>query len=353
MTTAIEHSAAEEFAGRVVGDVAATMTSVLCALGDKVGLFAALAKGGPATSAELAERAGADERYVREWAHGLATAGYLQLAGGRFVLPPAQAEVLANEGGPMFLGGGYQEIAGMFQVIGRVAEAFRAGGGVPQAAYPDDAYDGMSRFTRAWFDHRLVADWLPLVPGLSERLERGASWADVGCGAGRAVIRLAQEFPASTFVGFDAFPAQVERARRMAQESGVAERVSFEVADAARGLPGSFDVISTFDVVHDAVDPAGLVAGIRRSLTDDGSYLLLDINCANDPAENEGPIATLMYGFSVLYCMTTSLAHGGAGLGTCGCPPAVVQDLGTSAGFGSIRELPIEDPFNRLYELKP
>jgi SAM-dependent methyltransferase len=353
MTTAIDHTSVEEFAGRVVGDVAGTMTSVLCALGDKLGLFAALADGGPATSAELAERAGVDERYALEWARGLTAAGYLELEDGRFVLPPAHAEVLANEGGLMFLGGGYQEMVGMFQVLGRVTEAFRAGGGVPQAAYPDDAYEGMSRFTRAWFDHRLLADWLPLVPGVLEKLEHGASWADVGCGAGRAVIRLAQEFPASTFVGFDAFPAQVERARRAAEAVGVADRVRFEVADGSKGLPGSFDVISTFDVVHDAVDPAGLLAGIRRSLAEDGTYLLLEINCSDDPAENQGPISTLMYGFSVLYCMTTSLAHGGAGLGTCGCPPAVVQELGGSAGFGSVRELPIEDPFNRLYELKP
>jgi SAM-dependent methyltransferase len=353
MTTAIDHNATEEFAGRVVGDVAGTMTSVLCALGDKLGLFAALDEVGPAGSAELADRAGLDERYVLEWARGLTAAGYLELDDGRFVLPPAHAEVLAREGGLMFLGGGYQEMAGMFQVMGRVAEAFRAGGGVPQAAYPDDAYVGMARFTQAWFDHRLLGDWLPLMPELRERLERGASWADVGCGAGRAVIRLAKEFPNSTFAGFDAFPAQVERARRAAEESGVADRVSFEVADGSKGLPGCFDVISTFDVVHDAVDPAGLLAGIRRSLADDGTYLLLEINCADDPAENQGPVATLMYGFSVLYCMTTSLAHGGAGLGTCGCPPAMVDELGTSAGFGSIRELPIEDPFNRLYELRP
>jgi cyclopropane fatty-acyl-phospholipid synthase-like methyltransferase len=167
------------------------------------------------------------------------------------------------------------------------------------------------------------------------------------------VIRLAEAFPASTFHGYDAFPGQVVRARQAAERAGVAERVRFEVADAARGLPETYDVISTFDVVHDAADPAGLVAGIRRSLTDDGRYLWLEINCADDPADNTGPIATVMYGFSVLYCMTTSLAQGGAGLGTCGCPPAVVDRIGHSAGFTSISELPIGDPFNRLYELRP
>jgi SAM-dependent methyltransferase len=211
---------------------------------------------------------------------------------------------------------------------------------------------GMARFTRAWYDHHLVGDWLPLMPELEARLTEGISWADVGCGAGRAVVALAQAYPASTFVGYDAFPAQVARARREAEEAGVADRVEFDVADGAAGLPRKFDAISTFDVVHDSVDPGALVSGIRRSLNDGGSYLMLEINCQDDPADNVGPLATVMYGFSVLYCMTTSLAHGGAGLGTCGCPPAVVSRLGEAAGFASTREVPIEDPFNRLYELR-
>ncbi len=352
--TPVEQELVEAFAGRVVGDIAATMSTILCALGDKLELFSALASGGPATPAELAERTATDERYVREWLHGLTAGGYLELdrSTGRFSLPAAHAAVLADEGGLWFLGGGYQELAGMLPVLGRIESAFREGGGIPQAAYADDAYDGMSRFTRAWFDHRLTGDWLPVLPDLERRLQTGLRWADVGSGGGRAVIRLAELFPASTFIGYDAFPAQVHRARRAAEEAGVGDRVRFEVADAAQGLPEKFDVISTFDVVHDAVDPAGLVAGIRRSLADDGSYLWLEINCADDPADNTGPIASVMYGFSVLYCMTTSLAQGGAGLGTCGCPPAVVERLGHAAGFGSVRELDIGDPFNRLYELR-
>jgi SAM-dependent methyltransferase len=211
----------------------------------------------------------------------------------------------------------------------------------------------MARFTAAWFDHHLLGAWLPLLPELRARLECGIRWADVGCGAGRAVIRLAQAFPRSTFAGFDVLPAQVERARAAALEAGVADRVSFEVADAAHGVPGRWDAISTFDVVHDAVDPDALVAGIRRSLAADGTYLMLEINCADDHADNRGPLATVLYGFSVLYCMTTSLAHGGAGLGTCGCPPAVVGQIGRHAGFGIVRQVPIQDAFNRLYELRP
>jgi SAM-dependent methyltransferase len=346
-------AAVEQFIGRGITDMAGAMTTVFCIVGDRLGLFRALDEG-PATADGLAARTGVDERYALEWLRGLASAGYLEEEpDGRYVLPPAHAVVLAREGDPMFVGGAFQELGGMLPALERIIESFRAGGGVPQAAYPDEAYAGMARFTAAWFDHHLLGAWLPLLPELRERLEQGIRWADVGCGAGRAVIRLAQEFPQSTFAGFDVFPAQVERARAAAADAGVADRVSFEVADAARGIPGRWDAVSTFDVVHDAVDPDALVAGIRRALADDGTYLMLEINCADDHAENRGPLATVLYGFSVLYCMTTSLAHGGAGLGTCGCPPSVVERIGRDAGFGTVREVEIGDGFNRLYELRP
>jgi SAM-dependent methyltransferase len=354
-TPTADPSAVEAFAGRVLGDLAGTMTTVLCMLGDKLGLLRSLAADGPARPEELARRTGLHERYVHEWVQGLRAAGYLEIdpSDGRFGLPAAHAALLGDEGTPMFLGGLYQELGGMLPVLDRVAAAFAHGGGVSQAAYPDDAYEGIARFTQGWFDHRLLGEWLPMLPELGDRLEAGISWADVGCGSGRAVIRLAEAFPASTFVGYDAFPAQVDRARHAAAEAGVSDRVRFEVADGADGLPERYDVVSTFDVVHDAQDPEGLLAGIRRSLADDGRYLLLEPNCADDPADNVGPVGTVMYGFSILYCMTTSLAQGGAGLGTCGCPPAVVSRLGTAAGFGTVRELEIGDPFNRLYELRP
>jgi SAM-dependent methyltransferase len=356
MATAIQEQpdaqAVEEFAGRALTDVAGTMATLFCIVGDRLGLFAALDERA-ATAAELAARAGVDERYALEWLRGLTAAGYLENEDGRWSLPPAHAPVLAREGGPTFLGGGYHELGGMLPAFERVIESFRGGGGVPQAAYSDDAYLGMARLSAPWVDYGLLSEWLALLPGLRDRLEGGIRWADVGCGAGHAAIRLAQEFPRSTFSGFDVFPGQVERARAAAAAAGVDDRVDFEVADAARGLAGSWDVISTFDVVHDAVDPAALVTGIRRSLAEGGTYLWLEINCADEHADNRGPLATVLYGFSLLYCMTTSLAHGGAGLGTCGCPPSVVETLGRGAGFSSVREIPIENPFNRLYELRP
>ena len=199
--------------------------------GRQLGLFRALSADGPATPSELAERAGLNERYVREWLYGLAATGYVELdrGSGRFWLPDAHAAVLADEGGVWFLGGGYQELVGMLPALDRVAAAFREGGGVPQAAYSDDAYTGMARLSKSWFDHQLTGTWLPLLPDLVQRLNEGISWADVGCGGGRAVIRLADEYPRSTFVGYDASQRRsivpVRRPSRRASATGCGSRL--------------------------------------------------------------------------------------------------------------------------------
>jgi 2-polyprenyl-3-methyl-5-hydroxy-6-metoxy-1,4-benzoquinol methylase len=327
----------------------------MATLGDRLGLFKALAAHSPVTSGELASAADVNERYAREWLRGMHAAGYLELdrQSGRYSLPPEHAQVLAAEGAPAFLGGAFQLTFGYLHTIERLTEAFRSGGGVPQAAYPADTWEGMGRFSRSFYDNLLVQQWLPAIGGLEQRLGQGATWADVGCGSGIAVIRLAEAFPASTFVGYDNFEGQLQLARRAAADSGVSERVRFELLDAAAGLPERFDVISTFDVVHDAVSPAALVGAIRRGLNPDGTYLMLEMNSADDPDENIGPLSTLLYGVSIVYCMTTSLAQGGAGLGTCGLPAAQVQELCKQAGFATVRRLDIQDPFNSLYVVKP
>jgi SAM-dependent methyltransferase len=352
-TTALQE-ATEAFAGRALTDFAGTMTTLMCIAGDRLGLFARLAEG-PVTSAELAERAGVDERYAREWLRGLTAAGYLthDRADGRYALPPAHAPVLADEGGPLFMGGIYQETAGALPVLPIVLRAFRDGGGAAQSDYGADLWEGLERFTGAWFDHQLVPQWLEAMPEVRERLHDGARVADVGCGAGRALIRLAEAFPASEFTGFDLFPAQIARAEANARAAGVADRVRFQLVDGAGGIPGPFDVITTFDVVHDAAEPARLVRAVREALAPDGAYVVLEINCADDPADNVGPLATAFYGFSLFYCMTTSLAQGGAGLGTCGLPEAAVRALLADAGFGSVTRAPIDSPFNVLYVARP
>lgn len=356
MTTeaqALDQSRVEAFMGKTLGDAAGLFASVMAIVGDRLGLFNALAEQGPATASELADRAGVDERYALEWLRGMRAAGNLELeAGDRFVLPAEHAQVLAAEGGPFFMAGAFELTYGYLQPIDRLIEAFRSGGGVPQSAYPQETWDGMCRFSGPFYNNLLVQQWIPAVDGLSDRLERGVGWADVGCGAGQALIRLAEAYPNSTFVGYDQFDGQLALARTGARIAGVQDRVRFELLDAAGGIPERFDVISTFDVVHDAIDPERLVEAIGQALVEDGIYVLQEINSADDPAENVGPLATLLYGVSLLYCMTTSLAHGGHGLGTCGLPSVRVQELCTRAGFSTVDRLPIEDPFNVLYAVR-
>jgi SAM-dependent methyltransferase len=351
-TTTLEEEAGA-FTGRVLADTAAAATIVMAALGDRLGLFKSLTDEGSATSTGLATRSGLDERYVREWLNGMHAAGYLTFdaAGSTYAIPEAHAPTLAVEPGPAFFGGVLQELLGAVQRYDAVLEAFRSGGGVHHGHLHPDVGLGTARFTAAWHDHLLVPEWLPLVPETRALLERGADVADVGCGAGRASLSLARAFPASRFVGYDVSGEAVEAARMNAKSAGVEDRVTFEVLDASQGLPRMYDVITTFDVVHDAVAPRALLRSIREGLREGGRYLCLDINCSDETSENVGPIATLLYGFSLLYCMTTSLAEGGEGLGTLGLPESVLRSLAGEAGFTAVRRVEMDNPFNSLYEL--
>jgi len=344
---------AAEFTGRVLTDTAAAATTVLAAFGDRLGLFKDLAAHGPATSTQLAARTGLNERYVREWLGGMYAAGYLTYAESdqRYTLPAEHVPTLATEPGPAFFGGVHQELLGAVQRYDTVLGSFRTGGGVHAGHLHPDVAAGTGRFTAQWHRNLLVQDWLPRVPETQAKLRDGAHVADVGCGAGLAVITLASAFPAATYVGYDVSPAAVETARNNAKEAGVEERVRFEERDAAAGLPEHFDVITTFDVVHDAVDPLGMLRSIREGLRPNGRYLCLDINCSADPTENVGPIASLLYGFSLLYCMTTSLAEDGEGLGTLGLPEPKLRELAIRAGFSAVERVAMDNPFNSLYEL--
>ncbi len=345
----------EEFVGKMLEDVSASMTVMLAAIGDRLGLFKELAEGGPATSGELAARADINERYAREWLGAMSSAGYLHYTpdSGRFKLPAEHSPALAQERGPFFFGGTLQMLPALFGISEKVTAAFRNGGGVTQSAYHEDFWEGMSRFTDCWFDNLLVQEWVPAMPIVQSKLENGVSVADVGCGRGHALIRLVEAFPNSTFIGYDVFAPTIEKAARAAREAGVDDRVSFQQLDVGKGIPEQFDIITTFDVVHDAVDPPGLLRDIHQALSRDGVYVCLDINCSDKLEENAGPLGSLFHGFSIFYCMTTSLANGGVGLGTLGFHEHKVKELCTEAGFSSVRTVPLENPFNNLYEIRP
>jgi SAM-dependent methyltransferase len=345
----------EAFAGRVLGDVSASMVTVLAALGDRLGLFEDLAKRGPATGSELAARAGIDERYAREWLGGMVAAGYMEYdpSSSRFALPPEHAPVLAQESGPFFFGGGYQALLAELGQLNRVEEAFRTGGGVPQSAYDESLWEGFERFSAGWFENLLTQVWIPAMPDVQAKLERGVAVADVGCGSGRALIKLAQVYPNSYYVGYDNFEPVIERATENARRAGVTDRVRFQQLDAAKGLPDQYDVVTTIDVVHDAVNPRALLHAIRQALTPDGTYVCLEMNCSDKLEENIGPLGALFHGISILYCMTTSLAQGGEGLGTLGLPEPKLRELAIEAGFSEVKRVPLENPFNTLYEIRP
>jgi SAM-dependent methyltransferase len=242
-------------------------------------------------------------------------------------------------------------LLGTFGVLDQLTTAFRQGGGVAQPEYSEDWWAGMERFTAGWFENLLLPVWIPAMPRVKEALERGADVADVGCNRGRALLKLARAFPRSRYVGYDVFEPALRLATERAAAAGLGDRVRFEQRDVSKGLPEPFDVITTFDVIHDAVDPLGLLRTIREALRPGGTYVCLDINCSDKLEENAGPLGALFHGFSVLYCMTTSLSRGGAGLGTVGLPESKLKELATEAKFAGVRRVPLENPFNNLYEL--
>jgi len=346
---------AEAFSSRIMGDLSGAVASIMCAIGDRLGLFKDLAARGPSTSQELARRTGINERYAREWLRALTSAGYLDYAPEteRFTLPPEHALYLASEGGPMFLGGVFQHLPGLFRPLELVVQAFLQGGGVPQAAYDQDFRAGMERISACWFDNFLVPVWIAALPHVQEKLTRGARVADIGCGGGRALINLALAFPKSTFVGYDCFEPAIASASAAAKQANVDARVKFEQRDALAPLPEAFDLVTAFDVIHDVANPVVVLTSIRRALLPGGAFLMLEINSSDKVEENVGPIATMLYGTSVLYCTPTSIANGGRGLGTMGLPESAVRKLCNQAGFREIERLPFENPFNVLYEIRP
>jgi 2-polyprenyl-3-methyl-5-hydroxy-6-metoxy-1,4-benzoquinol methylase len=345
-------AAVEEFAGRVTVDTSAWMVTTMAMIGDRLGLWRALADSRPVTSAELAHRTGTSERYVREWLSSMAAHGYLTYEPGaeRFALPAAHAPVLGTES-PAYFGGLQQALYGLTGVLGDVVDAFRHGGGVPLSSYPDDWWHGLERFSSGWFDYQLPKVWLPLMPEVHATLERGADVADIGCGRGLALIRLAQAYPSGRYVGYDIHPGSIAAARASAEAAGVADRVRFECRDVSAGIPGDYDVITTFDVIHDTADPVQILRVIRGALRPDGRYLCLDINASHRLQDNAGPLGAYFYGVSLLFCMTTSLAQDGAGLGTCGFNEHTARRLCAEAGFGTVRRVEIDNPFNILYEI--
>lgn len=343
-----------KFLGQVTNDLGAAMLGALTYIGDRLEIFKALSSGEWFTSEELARRTGLNERYLREWLGAMAAAGYVMYESKDrvYTMPPEHAMVLANEDSPFFMGGFMQMVVPNVTMASRVADAFRTGKGVPQSDYPPETFHAMERSSAGMYRHQLVRKWLPAMPHVVEALKAGATAADVGCGSGLAAITLAKAFPYARVYGYDIHPVSIERARANAQGAGVADRVTFEVRDGTKLPEARFDFVSTFDVVHDSADPVALLRSIRRSLKLEGTYLMVEVNVSPNVEDNINAKGRLMYSVSTLYCMTVSLAEGGAGIGAVMGEPKA-REIAFEAGFGNFRRLPIDDPFSALYEIRP
>lgn len=342
----------EAFLGKMVGDMGAAMGVALVVTGDKLGLYKALAKDGPATPADLAARTGTHERYVREWCAAQAAAGYIDHDAGRYSLNPVQAMVFADEGGPAFMAGGFEVIAATVRDEHLVTEAFRTGKGVGWHEHHECLFRGTERFFRPGYNANLVSSWLPALDGVVERLEAGIRVADIGCGCGASTVLMAQAYPNSRFTGFDYHGPSLDRARAAAQDAGVADRVDFQIAKAKDFGGGPYDLIAIFDALHDMGDPVGAAAHIKSQLAPGGTWLLVE-PFANDRTEdNLNPIGRIFYSASTMLCTPASLSQEvGLGLGA-QAGEARLRDVVTQGGFTHFRRA-AETPFNLVFEVRP
>lgn len=350
---ALDMEKLEAFVGRMVGDLGAASSGVLVLMGDKLGLYKALERLGPCTSAELAKEAGANERYIREWLSAQAASGYVEFdaAAERFSISPEQAMVFANEGSPAFMGGAFEIIASMWRDEPKLSEAFKSGAGVGWHEHEHCLFRGTERFFRPGYNAHLVSTWIPALDGVEAKLKSGARVADVGCGHGASTILMAQAYPASTFVGFDYHEGSIERARAGAVEAGVSDRVQFQIAK-AKDYPGSdYDLVCIFDALHDMGDPVGASRHIFSSLKPEGTWLLVEPFANDALSDNFNPIGRLCYSISTVICTPASMSQEvGLGLGA-QAGEKRLKSVVEEAGFTRFRRA-AETPFNLVFDIK-
>jgi SAM-dependent methyltransferase len=350
----IDQEKLDQFMGRFVGDLGAAMSAALVVIGDRLGLYRAMADGQPVTAGELAQRTGTDARYVLEWLSNQAAGGYVTYdpEQGVFSLTPEQSLALAQEGSPAFVPGAFQVATALTKDEERIARAFVDGEGVGWHEHHHDLFSGTERFFRPGYAANLVSSWIPALEGVEAKLGAGALVADVGCGHGASTILMAQAYPDSEFVGFDYHRESVEQARRTASEAGLDGRVSFEVAP-AKGYPGDgFDFVTMFDCLHDMGDPVGAAAHVLETLTPDGTWMIVEPYAGDRLEENINPVGRVFYGASTLVCTPASRDQEvGLALGA-QAGEARLREVVTDGGFTRFRRA-TETPFNLVLEARP
>ncbi|HXJ36226.1 MAG TPA: class I SAM-dependent methyltransferase [Candidatus Eisenbacteria bacterium] len=344
----------DEFLGKLVGDLGAVLSAALVGIGDELGLYKALSGTGGLTPAELADRTGTDERYVREWLSAQAAAGYVDYdaATRKFSLNEIQTLAFADESSPAHFLGGFQVARSMFTDAPKVLEAFRTGNGVGWHEHHHDLFQGTERFFRTGYNANLTASWIPALDGVEANLRRGARVADVGCGHGASTIIMARAYPKSTFVGFDFHQPSIVAARQHAEHADVSDRVSFETASAKDYAGTDYDLVCVFDALHDMGDPVGVATHVLETLKPDGTWLLVEPFAGDRLEDNLNPVGRIFYSASTMVCTPASRSQEvGLALGA-QAGPKRLEDVVRQAGFTRFRTA-TRTPFNLVLEVRP
>jgi SAM-dependent methyltransferase len=353
-TTGIDEAKLEAFMGQAVTDMGAVISAPLFIIGEKLGLYKAMAGAGPLSSEQVAERAGVAERSVREWLGNQAAGGYVTYDpdSDTYTLPDEHALALADEESPFYLLGLYDSIASLYADEEKIIEAFRSGEGMGWHEHDHRLFRGTERFFKPGYRGHLVAEWIPALDGVQRKLEDGAKVADVGCGHGASTIIMAEAFPRSEFIGFDYHEASLERAREAAEEAGVGERVSFQAAS-AKDFPGEgYDFVAVFDCLHDMGDPVGASAHIHGALAADGTWMIVEPFANDSVEENLNPVGRVFYGASTMICTPASLDQEvGLALGAQAGEERLTEVI-KQGGFKEVRRA-TETPFNLVLEARP
>ena len=350
----VDQAKLDEFMGRFVGDLGGALSAALVVIGDRLGLYRAMADGEPVSADELAARSGTDPRYVREWLSNQAAGGYVSYdaEGDAFFLSPEQSLALAQEGSPAFVPGAFQVATAAIKDEEKITHAFVAGDGVGWHEHHHDLFSGTERFFRPGYAANLVSSWIPALDGVEAKLQSGARVADVGCGHGASTILMAQAYPRSEFVGFDYHAASIEHARAAAASAGVDDRVRFVVAP-AKEYPGvGYDLVCMFDCLHDMGDPVGAAAHVLGTLADDGTWLIVEPYAGDRLEDNLSPVGRVYYAASTLICTPASRDQEvGLALGA-QAGEARLREVVTAGGFTRFRRA-TETPFNLVLEARP
>lgn len=341
-----------EFMGKLVTDMGGAAMLANIILGEELGLYKAMADGQWLSPAQLAERSGCNARLLREWLSAHAASGYMEHQDGNFRLPEEQAMALAIEDSPVYVAGGASVVAALYHDKDKLVAAMRGDGALAWGDHHPCMFSGTEKFFRPGYRAHLVAEWLPALDDVVDKLQRGARVADVGCGHGASTIVMAQSFPASNFVGFDYHQPSIEVANQRAGQAEVADRASFQRAS-AKDYPGNdYDLICFFDCLHDMGDPVGAARHARQALKADGTVLLVEPFAHDHLDDNQNPVGRLFYAASTFICTPNSLSQEvGLGLGA-QAGEARLRKVFEEAGFSRFRRA-CETPFNLILEARP